>query len=138
MEAELEDGLRVSELLTKGVSYTYDDCIFLPGHISFGVGDVRTFGRASRNVRLARPLLSSPMDTVTESAMASRLAALGGLGVLHTNVSASDQAGAVTSVKCSSVPDSAADVATRGACCAPELEQESNKLAFPLISPPFC
>ena len=71
--------------LPQGYAYTYDDIIFHPGHIDFAVDDVSLGGRASRNIALRTPLVSSPMDTVTESAMAIAMATVGGLGIVHYN-----------------------------------------------------
>lgn len=94
-----EDGLEPTALLEQGISYTYDDCIFLPGHISFGVGDVQLQGRIARHTLLKSPLISSPMDTVTETSMALAMAKLGGIGVVHFNLDAKTQTQMVHSVK---------------------------------------
>ena len=48
--------------------------------------------KLTKRLSLELPILSAPMDTVTESAMAIALASAGGLGVIHKNMSASDQA----------------------------------------------
>ena len=49
---------------------TYNDFTLLPGHIDFSVEDVRLDTRFTRNLHLKRSIVSSPMDTVTESKMA--------------------------------------------------------------------
>ena len=78
---------------------TFDDVLleprfsdFLPSH-----ADVST--QLTQRIRLQIPLLSSPMDTVTESEMALALAKVGGLGVIHKNMSIDAQAEEVTKVK---------------------------------------
>lgn len=78
---------------------TYDDVLLLPGHTNVIPSEVDTSSRLTRNIRLAIPLLSSAMDTVTESRLAIALARQGGIGVLHRNLSIEDQATQVDMVK---------------------------------------
>ncbi|WP_299037428.1 IMP dehydrogenase [uncultured Pseudokineococcus sp.] len=81
------------------VGLTYDDVLLLPGESDVIPSEVDTSTRLSRRVELRVPLLSSAMDTVTESRMAIAMARQGGLGVLHRNLSIEDQADHVDLVK---------------------------------------
>jgi len=81
------------------VGYSYDDLIMMPGYINFGLNDVNIGTKFSRNIKLALPFVSSPMDTVTESKMAIRMALMGGIGIIHSNSSIEEQAADVHRVK---------------------------------------
>lgn len=81
------------------VAYTYDDIIVMPGHISFPLGDVDISSKITRNIELQVPFVSSPMDTVTEHKMAITMALQGGMGIIHSNMKAEDQAAEVLKVK---------------------------------------
>ncbi|RXH86664.1 hypothetical protein DVH24_021937 [Malus domestica] len=94
-----EDGFSSDQLFNQGYSYTYDDVIFLPHHIDFPTDSVHLASNLSRCVPLSIPCVSSPMDTVTESHMAISMAALGGIGIIHSNLTSSEQAHMVRSVK---------------------------------------
>ncbi|KAK9937363.1 hypothetical protein M0R45_014158 [Rubus argutus] len=100
----LEDGFSSDRLFNQGYSYTYDDVIFLPHYIDFPTDAVNLATKLSRNVSLSIPCVSSPMDTVTESHMAISMAALGGIGIIHSNATSSEQAAMVRSVKSRRVP----------------------------------
>lgn len=78
---------------------TYDDVIFLPGHVSFAADDVSLHCQVSRKIELKTPFVSSPMDTVTEASMAIGMALHGGMGIIHYNMSIKEQCAEVRKVK---------------------------------------
>jgi len=100
----IEDGYAAEKLFNTGFSYTYDDLIFLPHYIDFAADDVDLSSRLSRNIPLSTPFVASPMDTVSESSMASAMAALGGIAVIHPNNTPSRQAAIVRTAKSRRVP----------------------------------
>ena len=78
---------------------TYDDVLLIPAHSTVLPRDVDTSTWLTRHIRLSIPLVSSAMDTVTESAMAIALAREGGIGIIHKNLSIQRQAEEVDLVK---------------------------------------
>jgi len=101
-DLDLLDGFSAEQIFNSGKNqsgFTYDDLICLPGHINFGVHDVSLGSRFSRKISLKTPIVSSPMDTVTESSMAIAMALEGGIGVIHTNLPTEVQAKEVMKVK---------------------------------------
>src|SRR3989338_11264813 len=65
---------------------TFDDVLLLPNFAAFKREDIDVSSYLTESIKLSIPLLSSPMDTVTESSMAIALGNLGGLGVIHRNL----------------------------------------------------
>src|SRR4051795_5322030 len=78
---------------------TFDDVLLQPLESSVLPSQAQTHTRVSREIPLNIPLLSSAMDTVTEADMAIAMAQLGGIGVLHRNLTVEEQAAAVRQVK---------------------------------------
>ena len=78
---------------------TFDDVLLLPGETDVIPSEVDTSSRLTREITVSLPLVSSAMDTVTESRMAVAMARQGGLGVLHRNLSIENQAGQADLVK---------------------------------------
>ena len=75
---------------------TYDDVLLLPDASDVVPSEVDTSTRLTRNITLAVPVISSAMDTVTESTMAIAMAKAGGIGIIHRNLAVDEQ---VTHVK---------------------------------------
>ncbi|MFM1786155.1 MAG: Inosine-5-monophosphate dehydrogenase dehydrogenase [Actinomycetota bacterium] len=94
---------------------TYDDVLLLPAASDVVPSEVDTTTRLTRSINLRVPLVSSAMDTVTESRMAIAMARQGGVGVLHRNLSIEDQAGQVDLVK-----RSEAGMVSSPITCSPE------------------
>src|SRR5690606_28907767 len=78
---------------------TYDDVLLVPARSAVMPREVDVTTRLTRGIRLNVPLLSAAMDTVTESDMAIAMARMGGVGVLHKNMTAERQAAEVRRVK---------------------------------------
>ena len=97
------------------VGLTYDDVLLLPAHSELMPSEADTGTRITRRHRLRIPLVSSPMDTVTEARMAIAMARQGGVGVLHRNLAIEEQAQQVDLVK-----RSEAGMVTDPVTCGPD------------------
>lgn len=78
---------------------TFDDILLLPNFADFKRSEVDLSTKFHPAIILKLPIISSPMDTVTEEAMAVAMAKAGGLGIIHRNLSIDDQAAQVSSIK---------------------------------------
>ncbi len=78
---------------------TYDDVSLVPAHSAVLPKDVSLGTQLTRSLRLNLPIVSAAMDTVTEARLAIAMAQLGGIGIIHKNLSAERQAAEVQQVK---------------------------------------
>jgi IMP dehydrogenase/GMP reductase len=99
----------VSKLKNASNVYTFRDFILLPGRSEIEPRDISLATNLTRRIKLDLPLVSSPMDTVTEWRLALEMARLGGAGVIHRNLSIEDQVEQVKKVKSSKVKTKSVD-----------------------------
>jgi len=114
------NGISAQELFSTSTGYTFSDVGILPGFSTKNKYSIETHLTAS--LRLPLPVVSSPMDTVTESKTASAMALAGGLGFIHMNLSVQDAVLAVQRVKRSQM-----GIVPHPICCLPS--DPINKVA---------
>ncbi|MCL5113549.1 MAG: IMP dehydrogenase [Patescibacteria group bacterium] len=78
---------------------TFDDVLLLPDYSDFVRQEIDLSASLTRKIKLSIPFVSAPMDTVTQAKLAIALAKIGGIGVIHRNLSVEDQAREVGKVK---------------------------------------
>lgn len=78
---------------------TFDDVLLKPGYAGFSRSDISVKTQLTRNITIQAPLVSAPMDTVTESELAIALGKFGGIGIIHRNLTIQDQTAEVKKVK---------------------------------------
>ena len=71
---------------------TFDDVLLVPGYSNFDRSSITLSTKLTKKITLSIPFISAPMDTVTESSLAVRLGELGGLGIIHRNLTVDRQA----------------------------------------------
>lgn len=103
-----------TQLSSFPIGLTFDDVLLMPGYSGFSRKDIDLSTRLTRKIKLSIPLISAPMDTVTESKLAIELGRLGGLGIIHRNLSIEDHVTEVKKVKSEKVLVGAAVGANTG------------------------
>ncbi|MFH1186662.1 MAG: IMP dehydrogenase [Candidatus Levyibacteriota bacterium] len=78
---------------------TFDDVLLLPNYTEFLRSEINLSTKLTKKIKLTIPFVSAPMDTVTESKLAIELARLGGIGIIHRNLTIENQANEVKKTK---------------------------------------
>ncbi|PIS15681.1 guanosine monophosphate reductase [Candidatus Roizmanbacteria bacterium CG09_land_8_20_14_0_10_41_9] len=89
----------LQEKIVREKALTFDDVLLLPNYTDFKRQEVDLTTKLHKKILLKLPVISAPMDTVTEERMATELALMGGLGIIHRNLSIEAQALMVKNVK---------------------------------------
>lgn len=117
--------------------YSYDDVLLVPSHADFSIDQMDISARIIAGIFLKTPVLSAAMDTVTGATMAVALARLGGVGVIHRNISPLEQADKVKKVKMASFDAEEHPLATLGSggrlCCAAALGPQDYLERLPML-----
>jgi IMP dehydrogenase len=114
---------------------TFDDVLLVPEYSDITPEQADTSTRLTRNIHLRIPVISAPMDTVTESALAIALAQEGGIGIVHKNMPELEQAREVAKVKRSEngvITDPVTLTESDTVARAKQLMDEQNVSGFPV------
>jgi IMP dehydrogenase len=115
---------------------TFDDVLLVPRKSNVLPSQVDIKTRLTKKIGLNIPLMSSPMDTVTETQMAIALAREGGMGIIHKNLSIEEQCAQVSSVKRSEswmIPDPITLGPEDTLAMAKRITMEKNMASFPVV-----
>lgn len=93
------DNMDISHKIIENMGLTFDDVLLLPNYTEVKREEINVSSYLTSKIKLSIPLISSPMDTVTTSGMAIALGRLGGLGVIHRNLTIEEQASEIEKVK---------------------------------------
>jgi IMP dehydrogenase len=98
---KMDSEVRATRFTTTDITeaLTFDDVLLVPRHSEVVPSEVDVSTRLTRNISLKVPIISAAMDTVTESRLAIAMAQLGGIGIIHKNLSIEEQASEVDRVK---------------------------------------
>lgn len=81
------------------MALTFDDVLLLPGYSDFSRSEIDLSVQLSKDIKLSIPFMSAPMDRVTEAKLAIALAQVGGIGIIHRNLTIKEQTAEVLKVK---------------------------------------
>ena len=98
---KMDSETRATRFTTKDIheALTFDDVLLVPRHSEVVPSEVEVATQLTRNIDLRVPIISAAMDTVTESRLAIAMAQLGGMGIIHKNLTVEEQASEVDRVK---------------------------------------
>jgi IMP dehydrogenase len=130
-------GIKLTDFIKRGVGLTFDDVLLVPNHSSVLPSDVILKTKLTKKIELNVPIISSAMDTVTESATAVAMARAGGIGIIHKNLTIDAQVEEVKKVKHSEFwvinnPITVKPDSTVGELNA--LREEHNISSFPVVN----